>query len=98
MDIFANDPLRFGRGPGDVARDLRLVVGDPASAKAEGGWIDVAGLYLKTGPVDSAAVQTRRRAGLQAAATQPKLLEGFAEEDGGWLSRASGGILLLTAV
>src|SRR5437660_908113 len=67
MDIFANDPLSFGRGPGDVARDLRVVVGDPARSKAEGGWIDVAGLYLKMGPVDRAAVQTRRSAGLKAA-------------------------------
>ena len=70
MDVFTDDALGLGRGPGDVARDLRIMVGDPTGAKAEGRGIGVAGLQLEAGPVDGAAVETRRSSGLQAAAAE----------------------------
>src|ERR1700722_12996033 len=44
MDVFTDDALSFGCGPGDVAGDLGIVMGDAAGAKAERRGIDVAGL------------------------------------------------------
>ena len=71
---------------------------DASGAKTEGRGIDIAGLHFESRPVDGASVETRRRAGLEAAAAQAKILESFAEQDGGGLAGASGGILLLAAV
>ncbi len=65
MDVFTDDALGLWCGPGDVARDLRIMVRDAAGAKAEGRGIGVARLYLKAGPVDGTAVKTRRSASLQ---------------------------------
>ena len=98
MDVLADDAMRFRRGPGDVARHLRVVMSDALGAEAEGRGIDVAGLKLELRPVDGAAVEARRRAGLQAAAAKAELLQRFAEQDGGGFAGASGGILLLAAV
>ena len=56
------------------------------------------GCTSKLRPVDGAAVEARRRAGLEAAAAQTELLQGFAEQDRGWFAGASCGILLLAAV
>ena len=98
MDVFADDAVRLRRGPGDVAGHLRIVVRDALGAEAERGGIGVAGLHLKARPVDGAAVEARRRAGLEAASAQAELLQGFAEQDGGGFAGASGGILLLAAV
>ena len=52
----------------------------------------------KARPVDGASVETRRRAGLQPATAQAKLLQRLAEQDGIRLAGASRGILLLAAV
>ena len=90
--------MRFGRGVGNVAGDLRVVVRDTLGAKAERGGVDVAGLLGETRPVDGAAIEARRSAGLEAAAAKPELLERFAEQDGGGFAGASGGILLFAAV
>ena len=56
------------------------------------------GCTWKLRPVDGAAVEARRRAGLEAAAAQAKLLQRFAQQDGGRFAGASRGILLLAAV
>ena len=58
MDVLADDAMGFRRGVGDVAGDLGL--GDAAGAEAEGRGIGVAGLRLKAGKVDGAAVEARR--------------------------------------
>ena len=54
---------------GDVADDLRRR--DPIGQEREGRRRVVAGLRLEPGPVDRAAVEPRRRAGLQPAQRKP---------------------------
>ena len=49
-------------------------------------------------PVDGAAVEARRRAGLEAALAEAEALQGLAEEDAGGFAGAAGGVLLLAAV
>ena len=68
VHVFADEAQRFRRGEGDVARDLRLR--NFSGAKAEGSGVGVAGLLLKHLPFDGAAVEARRRAGLEAAGAQ----------------------------
>ena len=98
MHVFANDAVRFFGREGDVAGDLRVVMRDPLGAEAEGRGIGVSGLHLEALPVDGAAIEARRRAGLEAAAAQAEVLQSFAQEHGGWFPGAAGGILLLAAV
>ena len=79
MHILADDAMRlFGRER-DVAGHLRVVMRDALGAKAEWRWIDVARLHLKARPVDGASIEPRRRAGLQPATAQSKILQRFAE-------------------
>ena len=49
-------------------------------------------------PVDGAAVEARRRAGLEAAGAQAQSAQRFAEQDGGRLAAAAGGVALFAAV
>ena len=79
MDIFADEAQRLRRGEGDVATDLRL--NDLLGAEAEGRGIGVAGLLFERLPVDGAAVEARRRSGLEAAGAKAERAQGFAEED-----------------
>ena len=74
MDVLADDALRFWRGPGDIAGHLRIVMSDSLGAEAERSRVDVARLNLELRPVDGAAIEAWRRAGLQAAAAQSELL------------------------
>src|ERR1035437_9869991 len=67
-------------------------------AEAEGRGVVVAGLYFKFRPVDTAPVETRRSAGLQAAAAQAERLQRFAQQYRIGLAAAPRGILLLAAV
>ena len=60
-------------GAGDAALDLR--VRDPLGQRRERLRRLVAGLHLQARPVDGAAVEPRRRAGLQPAERKPKPLE-----------------------
>ena len=62
MHVFADEAERLRRGEGDVAGDLRL--NNLLCAEAEGRGIGVAGLLFEHLPVDGAAVEARRRAGL----------------------------------
>src|SRR5579863_4367532 len=83
MHVLANDALGFGRGPGDVARHLRIVMSYAFGAEAERCRIGVARLKLELRPVDSASVEARRGSGFEAAAAQAELFERFAEKDSG---------------
>ena len=98
MDVLADDAVGFRGGERDVARHLAVGVGDPAGAEAEGRGVGIAGLRLEARPVDGAAVEARRRAGLQPAAAQAELLDVLAQQHRGRLAAASGGNLLLAAV
>ena len=71
---------------------------DALGAEAERRGIVVAGLHLKAGPVDGAAIEARRSAGLEAASAQAEIFQRFAQQDGVGFTGASGGILLLAAV
>jgi len=74
MHVFADDALRFRRGPGDVARDLRIMMRDTLGAEAERSGIGIAGLKLELRPVDGAAIEAWRCAGFQSSAAQAELL------------------------
>src|SRR5208283_3404383 len=67
-------------------------------AEAEGRGVGVAGLNLKFGPVDGAAVEARGRAGLQTASAQAEFLQRFTEQNGSRFAGTAGGVLLLAAV
>ena len=71
---------------------------DLLGAEAEGRGIVVAGLHCELRPIDGASVETRRSAGLEAAAAQAERFECFAQQDRGGFAAASRGILLLAAV
>ena len=60
-------------GVGDVADGLRHV--DPAGQEGEGGRRIVAVLHLQAAPVDRAAVEARRRAGLEPAERQAEAVQ-----------------------
>ena len=79
MDVLADEAQRLRRGEGDVAGDLRLH--DFFGAEAERRGVGVAGLLFEAFPANGAAVEARRRAGLEAASTQPEGAEGFSEKD-----------------
>ncbi len=98
MNVLANDAMRFGRGPRDVAGHLGIVVLHPPGTKAEGRGIVVSRLQDEARPIDRAAVEAWRGSGLQAAAAQAEFFQCFPEQNCIRLSGASGGILLLTAV
>ena len=65
MHVVANDLVRGGNRARDAAFDLRI--GDAFGQHRERFGRIVAGLHLDALPIDGAAVQPRRRAGLQAA-------------------------------
>ena len=65
MQIAPDERVARRRGLGDAAVDLRRL--DPGRQKGEGSGGLVARLDLQPGPVDGAAVEPRRRAGLEPA-------------------------------
>src|SRR6202023_2680713 len=98
VNVLTDDAMRFRRGVGDVARDLRVVVRDTLGTKTERSGINVAGLLCKARPVDGASVEARRRAGLQAASAQTEIFQGLAQQDCVGFAGPSGGVLLFAAV
>ncbi|MGC0321911.1 hypothetical protein ABIG06_002540 [Bradyrhizobium sp. USDA 326] len=74
MDIGADHLMGGGRGPGDPALDLRGR--DPLGQDRERLRRLVSGLHLDGGPVDRGAIQTGRRAGLEAPEGEAGTLEG----------------------
>ena len=94
--VLANDAVDLLGDERDIAGNL--LANDLLRAEAERSQIFVSGLLLELAPVDGAAVEARGCSGLEAATAQAKLLERFAEEDGGWFSVTTGGIGLLVAM
>ena len=82
VHVLADDAMRLGRGVGDVAGDLRVVMRDALGAETERCGIVVAGLHGEARPVDGASVEAGRSAGLEAASAQAEILQRFAEQDG----------------
>src|SRR5580704_7756146 len=95
-DILANDAQRLRRGVRDVARNLALR--ELAGAKTERSGIGITGLRFETAPVDGAAIEARRRSGLEPASAQTETLQSLTKQNGGRLAAPSGGIALLSAV
>ncbi len=75
VQIGLDQPMGTGGRAGDVA--LNLAGGDPAGEKREGLGRIVAGLRLETRPIDGAAVEPRRRSGLETAQAESKPLQGL---------------------
>ncbi len=65
MDIRPDDGVGGLGGPGDAALDLRVL--DPGGQGRERLRRLIARLHIQRGPVDGPAIETGRRAGLQAA-------------------------------
>ena len=83
---------RRGRG-GDAAGDLRR--GDAVGQIGERNRRVVARLHLQAGPVDRAAVEPRRRPGLETTEREAEPAQGGREAERGRLADAAGGDLLL---
>src|SRR5437899_4007660 len=98
MNILANDAMRLFCRVRDIAGHLRVMMSDALGTKAERRGIGIARLKLEAGPVDGAAIEARRCAGLKPAAAQAELLQGFAQQDRRRLARTTRRILLLAAV
>src|SRR5690348_3239972 len=98
MNVLADDAMRFFGGECNVAGDLAVVMQDALCAETEGRGIGVPGLLFKPRPVDGAAVETRRRSGLQSAAPQAKLLQSFSQQNSIGFTGAACWILLFPAV
>ena len=98
VHVLADDAVGFGRGPRNVAGNLRVVMRHALGAEAEGSGVGIARLHREARPVDGASVKARRRSGLQPAAAQAELLQSLAEQNCVGFAGASGGILLLAAV
>jgi alkanesulfonate monooxygenase SsuD/methylene tetrahydromethanopterin reductase-like flavin-dependent oxidoreductase (luciferase family) len=77
MNVLTDDAVRFFRSEGDIARDLRVMMGDLLGAKAEGRGFGVAGLRLEARPVDRAAIEAWWCSSLETAAAQAEILERF---------------------
>ena len=96
VNVLANHAVRFVVGQGNPADGLFLRNG--VRAEAEGRGHGIAGLHFELRKVNGAAVEARRRSGLQAAHFKAHAAQRFAQHHGRWFTRASGGILLLAAV
>src|SRR5207253_1758853 len=98
MHVLADDAVSLGRGPGDVAGNLGVVMRHAPGTKTEWCGIRIARLHPKARPVDGASIKSWRSAGLQPAAAQAELLQRFAQQHRVRLAGAACGILLLTAM
>ena len=93
VNIVADDPVRRLGGAGDAALDLGLL--DALGQRRERLRRLVAGLHLDRGPVDGAAVEPRRRAGLEATERKPDPLQRERQTDRRRLADAAGRRLAL---
>src|SRR5438046_307718 len=87
MDVVADDAVGGGGGAGDAALDLRRV--DALGEYRERLGRVIARLHLDRGPIDGAAVEPRRGAGLKAAERKAEPLEGQGETNRGRLAYPS---------
>ena len=93
VQVLADDLVRAFVGVGDPARDLLRMVGAAADV-AEYRPRLIAGLLLELAVVDAAPVQSRRRAGLQAAHAQGQRPQTLGQRVGGRVTGATAGALL----
>ena len=91
--LLANDGVRFGRRVGDVTRHLFTL--DLFGKEGERRRLRIAVLRLETRPIDGAAVQTRRSAGLQALPVQTERPQLIAQQIRGSLAASAAAIFLL---
>ena len=96
MEIGADDLMHLGGGMGDVAGKLRRR--DRVGEVGERRWRIVAVLNLKPLPVDGAAVEPRRRSGLEPAEAKRGFRQAVSQTDGGRLVHATGRDRLLADV
>src|SRR5690606_3662310 len=89
VDVGADQVVRRRRGPGDAAVDLRR--GDGVGQGRERYGRVVRRLRFQAVPVDGAAVEARRRAGLQAAKGEAQPPEGEGQADGRLVADPAGG-------
>ncbi|MCY1527140.1 hypothetical protein D9M68_621970 [compost metagenome] len=79
----ADDVVRTGIGVGDPARQLLRMHPDIAQIGKHGDGIQIARLLLQHAVVDGTAINTRRRAGLQAPLRKLELFQALAQGDCG---------------
>src|SRR5437867_6395080 len=82
LEMRADDLLHFFPGPRDPAWQLRRQLDVIIEGEAVGGAVSV--LALDPGPIDRAAVHSRRRAGLEARRHKSKCFNMLCDIDG-WL-------------
>ena len=93
MHVGPDDGVGGLGGAGDAALDLRIL--DAFGQRRERLRRLVAGLHLQARPVDGAAVEARRGAGLQPSERKADALQGPRQADGGRLADPAGRGLLL---
>ena len=81
VQIGADDGVGRRYGAGNAAGNLRR--GDFRRQKRKGRRRFVARLHLKCRPINRAAINSRRRAGLEAAHLQTETIKCFGKTDGG---------------
>ena len=93
MQVFPDDPVGLGVGPGDVAG--HLVAHGGAGEKAEGlqQLVRVAGLADQLVEINAAPVHPGRGAGLEPAQRQPQRPQAFGQGGGGVLAVRPAGIV-----
>jgi hypothetical protein len=94
VEARADDPVRLLVGVRDPARHLPRMLLGPTEKAEHRNRIEVARLLLQSCEVDAAAVDARRRSGLQPALRQLQLLQPKRQAHGRWVARAPGGMVL----
>ena len=94
VEAGADDLVRAGVGVGDPAGQLARVLAGVAQEAEHRHRVQVAGLLGALGKVDAAAVDARRRAGLQPALRQLQLLQPRRQAHRRRVAGAAGGVVL----
>ena len=93
-EVFSNDPVRLGVGPGDTA--VHLLTGDPIREERERDRFRVAGLHLEAGPGNRPAVKASRCTGLEPTHLEAGCIETVGKGNGRRLPVAAGGYALVS--
>ncbi len=97
VESLANDLVRALRRVRDVAADLARVLGSPPEER-EHRRRRIAGLLGEIRVIDGAAVDARRRAGLQAPDRETQVAQPACEADRRWVAGAAARVVDLTDV
>ena len=92
-DSLAQDPPRFLGGIADVALDLRPI--DLPGEEREWRRLGIAGLRLELAPVDGAAIEARRRSGLETGPVEAERAQLIAQQLRGRFPIPAAGVLHL---